>query len=84
MRAGNIAPMAFWDANNLPGPVLLANRDNAYVINNVKDIEFLTPAEQRAFEVTIRGAVKAASIAEYMFNHKDKKKRSARHISYLV
>lgn len=74
MKCGNVAMMLFWDEHGLAGPILLANRDNAAVINNIKDLESLSPAEQRALDVTIRGAVKAASIAGYMFNHKDDKK----------
>jgi hypothetical protein len=74
MQSGNMKLMVFWDENGLVGPFLLANRNNAAVINNIQDLESLRPAEQQALEVTIHGAVNTASIAGYIFNHKDNKK----------
>jgi len=66
--------MAWWAENDVTPPILLANRDNAAVLNNLDSLDDLTPAEQHALESTTRGGVKAASLAGAIFNHKDDKK----------
>jgi hypothetical protein len=75
VKGGNKAMMAWWGENNVPGPIRLANRDNAAVLNDmVETTDSTTPAERRAMDVTACGGVKAASIAGAIFNHKDDKK----------
>ena len=74
VSGGNTSMMAWWAENNITPPILLANRDNAAVLNNLDSLDNLTPAEQHALESTTRGGVKAASLAGAIFNHKDDKK----------
>jgi hypothetical protein len=75
VRGGNLAMMAWWDANNIPGPVLLANKDNKAVLKSHKsesdEVDF---AQDRALNVTSRGGVKATKLAGDIFNNKDDKK----------
>jgi hypothetical protein len=66
--------MTWWEENDVPGPILLANRDNAAVLKHVSATDAIVPAEQHALENTTWGGVKAASIAGAIFNHKDDKK----------
>ena len=74
VSGGNTSMMAWWAENNIAPPILLGNRDNAAVLNNLDSLDDLTPAEQHALESTTRGGVKAASLAGAIFNHKDDKK----------
>jgi hypothetical protein len=74
VSGGNAPMMAWWAENGVTPPILLANRDNAAVLNNLDSPDDLTPAEQHALESTTRGGVKAASLAGAIFNHKDDKK----------
>jgi hypothetical protein len=78
VRGGYTAMSALWDVLELPGPVLLANRDNDPVIQErttaLKEGDVPTLAQQRAFEKSARGAIKTAEIAGAIFNHKDNKK----------
>jgi hypothetical protein len=76
VKGGTKAMMESWGKNGLPGPVLLANQDNAVIILEIGDEESdpLTPAQARALVVTSFGGIKAASISGFMFNHKDDKK----------
>jgi len=74
VSGGNLAMMTWWEENDVPGPILLANRDNSAVLRNVGATDDITPAEQHALETTTHGGVKAASIAGAIFNHKDDKK----------
>jgi len=74
VSGGNTSMMAWWAENNITPPILLANRDNAAVLNNLDSLDDLTPAEQHALESTTRGGVKAASLAGAIFNYKDDKK----------
>ena len=71
VRGGNFAMMRWWLETGTPGPILLANKDNAAVIDSIPDDdpEELTPAEQRAIEVSACGGVKATSLAGFLFNH---------------
>src|SRR5436190_15595381 len=67
--------MAWWEANNIPGPVLLANRDNKAVLKDFQsDPEPLTSVQKRALEMTHGGGVKVAKLAGDILNHKDDKK----------
>jgi hypothetical protein len=75
VKGGNSTMMAWWEANNRPPPILLANRDNASTLRNISSTsDTSTAAEQRAFETSTRGGVKACSLAGAIFNHKDDKK----------
>ena len=78
VRGGYAAMSALWDVLGLKGPVLLANRDNDPVIQErttaLEEGDVPTLAQQRAFEKSARGAIKAAQIAGAIFNHKDNKK----------
>ena len=70
---GNKKMMCWWEKNEVLGPILLANKDNAAVLNSTKS-NSNNPAVERALNVTARGGVKAASIAGAIFNNKDDKK----------
>ena len=74
VSGGNTPMMAWWAENDVTPPILLANRDNAAVLNNLDSLDDLTPGEQHALESTTRGGVKAAGLAGAIFNHKDDKK----------
>jgi hypothetical protein len=78
VRGGNAAMMAWWKETGTIGPILLANRDNAAVLENkAPDADSAiaaTTVEQRALDNTTCGGVKVASIAGAIFNHKDDKK----------
>lgn len=75
VKGGTAAMAEWWPANNIPGPILLANRDNAATLEAIgDDSEALTTAESRALEVSGAGGVKATSLAGALFNHKDAKK----------
>ena len=57
-------------------PVLLANRDNAVVLKEIssKDEDDITPAQERAFDMTSSGAIKTTKIADEILNNKFDKK----------
>ena len=74
VKGGNKAMMSWWSENGETGPVRLANRDNAAVLNNMATEDVPNPAERRAMDVTTCGGVKAASIAGHIFSNKDDKK----------
>ncbi|TFK16613.1 hypothetical protein FA15DRAFT_606812 [Coprinopsis marcescibilis] len=62
------------DNPDIPKPILLANRDNAVVIDDIQDDEEETPAQARALDRTTGGGLKAAQLAGALLNHKDDKK----------
>jgi hypothetical protein len=75
VRGGYAAVVRWWPENNVEPLRLLANRDNAAILDGVAledDVE--TPAQAQAFEKTSRGAVKAAQLAGAIFNNKFDKK----------
>ena len=82
VRGGYLAMSAWWYENEseLDGehPVLLANRDNDPVVQEretaLEQGDTPTPAQERAFHKSTRGAIKTAEIAGAIFNHKDNKK----------
>jgi hypothetical protein len=75
VKGGNIAMQTWWEEAGEQGPLLLANKDNAAVIENAaNDPEEYTGAERRALEVSACGGVKATTLAGFIFNHKDDKK----------
>jgi hypothetical protein len=77
VKGGYTAMSEWWSANGHEGPVSLANRDNDPVIQErnqaLETGDTTTPAQDRAFERTTRGAIKTAQIAGAIFNHKDDK-----------
>ena len=80
VRGGYLAMASWWNENedNVEPPVLLANRDNDPVVRErvaaLAQGDVPTPAQERAFHKSTRGAIKAAEIAGAIFNHKDDKK----------
>lgn len=76
VKGGNSAMAKWWLETGTPGPILLANRDNAAVINAISEdnSEELTPAEQHAIGVSACGGIKAASLVGFLFNHPNDKK----------
>ena len=75
VRGGYAAMAAWWEANEIAGPILLANRDNAVVLaETLSSQNTVTPAQERAFEMTARGGIKTTQLAGAVFNHKDDKK----------
>ena len=51
VKGGNSAMMLYWTANNVPGPTLLANKDNAAaLLLQVSDTS--SPAVQCTLEIT--------------------------------
>ena len=78
VRGGYAAMALWWSKNGLDGPVLLANRDNAPIIqehnNQIAHGNTTTLAQERAFEQTARGGIKTTQLAGAIFNHKDDKK----------
>ena len=69
VKGGNAHMMEFWKKACLTGPVPLMNRDNAAAAMGGP-----SNARTRAENVTQAGAVKVASLAGALFNHKDDKK----------
>ena len=69
VKGGNAAMMAYWSKHNLKGPICLMNRNNAAAAAAGP-----SAAQEQAEEVSQCGAVKAASLAGGIFNHKDDKK----------
>lgn len=76
VKGGYAALVEHWKKSGLPGPVLLANKDNAVVLAEIENVKSddLTPAQARAILVTACGAIRATTIAGFIFNHKDDKK----------
>ena len=78
VRGGYTAMSQWWEANGCEGPILLANRDNDPVLQEQETAielgDTTTLAQDRAFEKTTRGAIKATQIAGALFNNKDDKK----------
>ena len=79
VRGGYLAMANWWiDSKEVERPVLLANRDNDPVVQEriaaLEEGNTPTPAQERAFYKSTRGAIKTAEIAGAIFNHKDDKK----------
>ena len=68
----------WWKEHHIDGPVLLANRDNNTVLEEMNQAvaqgDEVTPAQEQALNRSTRGAIKTAQIAGAIFNHKDDKK----------
>jgi hypothetical protein len=78
IRAGYMAMSEWWKEEGLEGPILLANCDNDFIIQErnatIDKGNTPTPAQEQAFDKTSRGAIKLAQIAGALLNHKDDKK----------
>jgi len=75
VRGGNIAMMAWWNANNIPGPVLLANKDNKVLLeSHSPKSDVVSSAQDQAMNITGCGGIKATKLAGDIFNNKDDKK----------
>ena len=57
----------------MQGPILLANKDNAAVLEQAEDTEEYTAAEQRAHDASAGGGVKLSALAGMVFNNKNDK-----------
>jgi hypothetical protein len=74
VRGGYATMKKWWEENDIDPPILLANRDNAAVLKEVEPgDDVVTPAQERAFEMTDRGGIKATQLAGAIFNHKNDK-----------
>jgi hypothetical protein len=73
VKGGNVEMTAWWEANTVSGPCLLANKDNAAVLEQAEDEDEYTVAEQRAHDISSGGGVKLASLAGMIFNNKNDK-----------
>ncbi|GJF00465.1 hypothetical protein PsYK624_167530 [Phanerochaete sordida] len=80
---GGVAAMSErWKELEGPGPILLPNRDNRAVVELADSSrKEASAAERRAANVSTGGAVRGASLAGAIFNHKDGKK--GQHDAYL-
>ena len=81
VQGGYLSMLTWWienESEEVVRPVLLANRDNDPVVKerttSIEQGNVPTPAQERAFQKSTRGAVKTAQIAGAVFNHKDDKK----------
>ena len=75
VQGGYSAVMRWWLENNVEPPILLANRDNAAILDGVTsegDVENAVQAQ--AVEKTSHGAIKATQLAGAIFNNKFDKK----------
>jgi hypothetical protein len=70
VKGGNAAMMAWWDENNVPGPMLLPNKYNAPALEQGEDSEDDTETEQN---LSSGGGVKLAGLAGMLFNNKNDK-----------
>lgn len=73
VKGGNEGMVAWWDEHKVLGPVLLANKDNAAVLEQAEDADDYTVSEQRAHDASSGGGVKLAALAGMVFNNKNDK-----------
>ncbi|KAJ6489579.1 hypothetical protein C8R47DRAFT_978003 [Mycena vitilis] len=78
-KGGNSEMMLEWTRLGLDGPILLANKDNAALLQHLLDPAHrkdavLTDDQFRAFEASTRGGGKTTALAGAIFNNKDDKK----------
>ncbi|KAJ7888777.1 hypothetical protein B0H13DRAFT_2341836 [Mycena leptocephala] len=90
VAGGNAEMMLEWKKLGVPGPVLLANKENAALLRHVFDPihpkdAVLTEDQFRAFHASTRGGVKACGLAGAIFNNKDDKKgQGDRHVDFMT
>ena len=71
-KGGDAAMEECWEELEVPRPILLANKDNAPVIDGIdSDSEMLKPAEKHALNVTGSGATQLTLLVGLYVNHKD-------------
>ena len=68
------AVMKWWGENDLPGLVLLANKDNTAVLHTLDTDAEPTAAYEHALQSSTHGGIKATDIAGAIFWNKDHKK----------
>jgi hypothetical protein len=73
VKGGNANMAKWWEENNITGPILLANKDNAAVLELDDETEEHNEARQRAQDVSSGGAVKLAGLAGMLFHNKNDK-----------
>ncbi|KAF8202587.1 hypothetical protein K438DRAFT_1757917 [Mycena galopus ATCC 62051] len=89
-RGGNSEMMLEWPKIGVPGPVLLANKQNAAILRNLLDPAVpadaaMTEDELRAFQTSTCGGVKTCALAGAIFNNKDDKKGQAdKHVDFMT
>ncbi|KAJ7101997.1 hypothetical protein C8R44DRAFT_716352 [Mycena epipterygia] len=89
-KGGNTEMMLEWAKLGVPGPILLANKQNASILRNLLDPAIpadaaLTEDELRAFQASTRGGVKTCALAGAIFNNKDDKKGQAdKHVDFMT
>ncbi|KAF7335877.1 hypothetical protein MSAN_02324700 [Mycena sanguinolenta] len=87
---GNMEMMLEWPKIGIPGPILLANKQNAAILRDVLDpavsaTATLSEDELRAFQASTRGGVKTCALAGAIFNNKDDKKGQAdKHVDFMT
>jgi hypothetical protein len=75
VHGGYAAVMGWWGENNIEPPVLLANHDNAAILDDITlEGNIDTEAQAQAFEKTTHGAIKASQLAGAILNNKFDKK----------
>lgn len=72
-KGGNEAMKNWWLENDILGPLLLANKDNAAVLEQAEDADDYTAIEQRAYDNSSGGGVKLTNLAGMVFNNKSDK-----------
>ncbi|KAF8188240.1 hypothetical protein K438DRAFT_1972424 [Mycena galopus ATCC 62051] len=87
---GNTEMLLEWPKIGVPGPILLANKQNAAILRKVLDpavsaYATLSEDELRAFQASTRGGVKTCALAGALFNNKDDKKGQAdKHVDFMT
>jgi hypothetical protein len=71
---GHIAAIKLWKENGLPGPILLANKDNTTVLCTLDSNTEPTAVHKHALQSSTCGGIKATDIASAIFRNKDQKK----------
>jgi hypothetical protein len=87
-KGGNTKMMLEWKHLVLPGPILLANKDNAALLQNLLESTHpkdavLTEDQFCAFEASTWGSVKTAALAGEIFHKDDKKGQANRHVDFM-
>ena len=84
-KGGDAAMEECWKELEVPRPILLANKDNAPVIDGIdSDSEMLKPAEKCALNVTGSGATQLTLLVGLYVNHKDDKKGQQNRFCYFM
>ncbi|KAJ7845342.1 hypothetical protein B0H13DRAFT_2363702 [Mycena leptocephala] len=89
-KGGNTEMMLEWAKLGVPGPILLANKQNAAILRNLFDPAVpadaaMTEDELRAFQTSTCGGVKTCALAGAIFNNKDDKKGQAdKHVDFMT